>query len=97
MGDDIVIRSIDREVVTAILQSVLPPTAKIRVFGSRTKGTTKRAADLNPAIDDGRELTPTEISDLDFAFVESELPYRVDVVNFVTTTGIFLQKYTARS
>jgi predicted nucleotidyltransferase len=87
MSDDIVMQSIDREAVLNILRLGLPSTAKVWVFGSRANGTTKRAADLDLALDVGRKLTSDEISNLEFAFIESELPYRVDIVDMHAISG----------
>jgi predicted nucleotidyltransferase len=70
------IRIQDLNIVHAILKTVLPVEANVYVFGSRATGTTKRASDLDLAIDLGRQLTE--------GFEESNLPYRVDVVDLQT-------------
>jgi predicted nucleotidyltransferase len=75
------IRPQDLAIVQAILEVALPPDAKIGVFGSRAKGTTKRGADLDLAIDLGTPLTQLEAFQLADAFEESDLPYKVDVVD----------------
>ncbi len=89
MPDRISIRPEDHQVVAEILRMHLPPEAQVWVFGSRARGTDKRAADLDLAIDAGRRLTPDEMLTLELAFEESVLPYRVDVVDRQNIEGIF--------
>jgi predicted nucleotidyltransferase len=71
----------DLKIVQNILRAHLPATARAFVFGSRATGKTKRSSDLDLAIDLGRILTREENADLADAFDESDLPYRVDVVD----------------
>jgi type I restriction enzyme S subunit len=75
------IRTSDLEIVQTILRECLPKNMKIWVFGSRAKWTTKDSSDLDIAIDVGRKLTKAEVSQLEDAFAESDLPYRVDIVD----------------
>lgn len=63
------------------MKEILPENTKIWVFGSRAKGKTRRASDLDLAIDTGRKLTKKETSALFHAFDESDLPYKVDVLD----------------
>ena len=71
----------DRDIVEAILKMHLPPDVKVGVFGSRAKGTARRGSDLDLMIDAGRQLTREEELALTFAFEDSDLPIRVDVVD----------------
>jgi predicted nucleotidyltransferase len=75
------LRPQDLAIVQTILKDALPEDAKVGVFGSRAKGTTKRGADLDLAIDAGRALTQKETLNMVFAFEESDLPYKVDIVD----------------
>jgi type I restriction enzyme S subunit len=52
------------------------------VFGSRATGRARRYSDLDLAIDAGRPLTLDEIAGLAEAFSDSDLPYKVDVVDW---------------
>ena len=61
----------DRVIVEDILKTHLPAGAAVGVFGSRVKGKARR----------GSDLTPQEDSALTFAFEDSNLPIRVDVVD----------------
>ena len=79
----------DRAVVAAILLATLPSSAKVWVFGSRAKGTARRGSDLDLAIDTGRPLTRAETDALADAFHDSDLSYRVDVVDLHTVEPRF--------
>jgi predicted nucleotidyltransferase len=52
------------------------------VFGSRATGRARRYSDLDLAIDAGRPLTLDEIAGLTEAFSDSDLPYKVDIVDW---------------
>jgi predicted nucleotidyltransferase len=71
-----------RRLVLNILRAHLPPSTKAWVFGSRTTGRARRYSDLDLAIDAGRRLTLDETARLSEAFSESNLPYRVDLVDW---------------
>ncbi len=75
------IRPKDLQIVQKILGATLPKEAAVWVFGSRAKGKARRASDLDLAINLGRPLTQHESSQLFHAFEESDLPYKVDVVD----------------
>ena len=72
----------DRRIVWQILRANLPPKAKVWVFGSRATGRAQRYSDLDLAIDAGRAMTLDETASLAEAFSESDLAYRVDVVDW---------------
>jgi predicted nucleotidyltransferase len=71
-----------KRLVLKIFCAHLPPNAKIWVFGSRVTGRARRYSDLDLAIDAGRRLTLDEIAILTEAFSDSDLPYRVDLVDW---------------
>ena len=89
MRSPIDIRSNDLKIVQQILADALPKNAKVWVFGSRATWKTKRSSDLDLAIDAGRALTRNENSALADAFDESDLPYKVDVVDMHNVTNTF--------
>jgi predicted nucleotidyltransferase len=66
----------------SILRAHLPPSTQAWVFGSRATGRARRYSDLDLAIDAGRCLTLDEIGRLTEAFSDSDLPYRVDLVDW---------------
>ena len=71
-----------RRLVLDILRAHLPPSAKAWVFGSRATGRARRYSDLDLVIDAGRQLTLDEAARLSEAFSDSDLPYRVDLVDW---------------
>jgi len=71
-----------RRLVRDILAEHLPPEVRVWVFGSRATGRAWRYSDLDLAIDAGRRLTLDELAILAEAFSESDLPYKVDVVDW---------------
>ena len=89
MRSPIDIRSNDLKIVQQILADALPTNAKAWVFGSRATWKTKRSSDLDLAIDAGRVLTRAENSALADAFDESDLPYKVDVVDMHNVSDTF--------
>ncbi len=89
MNNSIDIRPSDLNIVQSILQRTLTKDAKVWVFGSRAKGTATRSSDLDLAIDSGRALDREESSALFHAFEESDLPYKVDVVDLYAVNKTF--------
>ena len=71
-----------RRLVLNILRANLPQSTKAWVFGSRATGRARRYSDLDLAIDAGRPMTLDEIARLTEAFTDSDLPYRVDFVDW---------------
>jgi type I restriction enzyme S subunit len=71
-----------RQLVLNILRARLPTSTKAWVFGSRATGRARRYSDLDLAIDAGRPITLDEIAALAEAFSDSDLPYRVDLVDW---------------
>lgn len=71
-----------RQLVLGLLAELLPASARVWVFGSRATGRARRYSDLDLAIDAGRPLSLDEAALLREAFEESDLPYRVDIVDW---------------
>jgi predicted nucleotidyltransferase len=76
------IRPQDLAIVAAILRAALPADARAWMFGTRARGSPRRASDLDIAVDAGRPLSRAESAALNEAFAESDLPYTVDVVDW---------------
>lgn len=73
------------------------PGREVRMFGSRALGTPKPYSDLDLVI---MGETPTDLStlgQLHEAFASSDLPWRVDVVDWATTTSEFRAHITTHS
>jgi uncharacterized protein len=71
-----------KQLVLNILRANLPPSTKGWVFGSRVTGRARRYSDLDLAIDAGRQLTLDEMARLSEAFSDSDLPYKVDFIDW---------------
>lgn len=71
-----------RRLVLRVLRAHLPEGAEAWVFGSRATGGARRYSDLDLAIDAGRPLTLDERARLAEGFRDSDLPYRVDLVDW---------------
>ena len=79
----------ERAIVQNILQKILPE-AHVVVFGSRATGKLKPFSDLDLALDNKKPLSLEQLSKLKDAFSESNLPFRVDIVDMQTVSGEFL-------
>jgi type I restriction enzyme S subunit len=65
------------------------PGHEVWAFGSRARGTTKRYADLDLAVISDEPLPLDVLTRLEEDFSESDLPWRVDVVDWATTSEAF--------
>ena len=77
-------------IVESILQRLVP-THEVWAFGSRAQKTAKRYSDLDLCVLSERTLGLSLRSELAEAFSESDLPWKVDVVDWATTNEIFRQ------
>lgn len=70
----------DLKTIFSLLEH-FPDVRLVHLFGSRAKGTYRKASDIDMAImNDG--LQPETLPRLKSAFEESSLPYLVDLVNY---------------
>lgn len=74
------------KIVRDILQKHIPQH-EVWAFGSRVKGTAKPYSDLDLAI--FSPLSAALSAALTDEFSESELPWKVDLVDWVTTSDVF--------
>lgn len=76
-------------IVQEVLARHLPAGVSVRAFGSRAKWTAKTFSDLDIAVK-GKEKLPYKVMvELADAFEESDLPFRVDVVDWHAVTPSF--------
>ena len=80
-----------RRIVLEILRANVPPSTKAWVFGSRALGRARPYSDLDLAVDAGRPLTLDELGIMAEEFAESDLPYRVDLVDWHSLDDRFRQ------
>lgn len=62
--------------------SVLFPTAKVYLFGSRARGTASQWSDIDIALDVGHKLEHVDVDEAKCMFVESNIPYKIEIVDF---------------
>ncbi len=74
--------------VRRILQLHIPGRT-VRAFGSRVQGTAKPFSDLDLAVMGDVPLDFRQLAALKDAFADSNLPFRVDVVDWATTSEAF--------
>ena len=65
------------------------PDREVRAFGSRAKWTASDYSDLDLAIMGAEPLSLRTLADLDEALEESDLPFRVDIVDWASTDASF--------
>ena len=65
------------------------PDCEVRVFGSRVQGKARQYSDLDLAIVGSSKLPDALIYDMKEAFAESDLPWRVDVLDWWAITAEF--------
>jgi type I restriction enzyme S subunit len=70
--------------VSKILESLVPE-CEVMVFGSRVDGRAKPYSDLDLSIKSDQPLPLDRLAKLKLAFEESDLPFRVDVVDWART------------
>lgn len=83
------IRTQDLTGVKDILKRSLPANTTIWVFGSRAKRTAKKFSDLDLAINTGKPLPLKTLAILSSEFEDSDLPYKVDVVDLLSVSPSF--------
>ncbi len=78
----------DRAEVVRILQEQVP-NLEVWAFGSRVKGSAKPYSDLDLALITAHPLSLEQSGALREAFDESDLPIRVDIVDWAATSESF--------
>jgi len=82
------VSSAQLETILKILQKRVPG-CEVRAFGSRVRGTAKSYSDLDLAIVGNAALPGKILSDLTEDFQESDLSFRVDVIDWHATSEEF--------
>lgn len=71
-----------KKMVESILKKYLHTHGFVWVFGSRAKNRAKKFSDLDLAIDMGEPIPKTLLTNILFELEESDLPYKVDVIDW---------------
>jgi predicted nucleotidyltransferase len=75
--------------VCGILRDHLPAGVRVWVFGSRATATARRYSDLDLALEANGPVGLDVIGDLADALSESDLPYKVDVIDLRSVDPTF--------
>ena len=65
------------------------PEFDVYVFGSRVRGTARNTSDLDLAVMSDRPVGAARLADLREAFSDSDLPFKVDIVDWAATQNNF--------
>ena len=90
MTDSIDIHPKDLETVQTILAQHVPKS-EVCAFGSRVQWTARKTSDLDLVIMTDTPIDLLTLADLREAFSESDLPFKVDIVDWATTKENFRQ------
>lgn len=82
-------------IVQAVLQKNVPQRT-VWAFGSRVKGTAKPYSDLDLAVVGDTPLSWMELAGLADDFSNSDLPWKVDIVDWANTSEEFRKVILAR-
>jgi len=83
------------QIIQRILQHYLPGYT-VWAFGSRVGGPCKTFSDLDVAIVSAQPLSLQVLAEVAEAFSESDLPWKVDLIDWATTSEMFRQRILAR-
>ncbi len=86
--DGLNVRAEELAIVKDILRKVIPDRV-VWAFGSRVTGRTKKYSDLDLVILGDEPLPLGVMGELAEAFTESDLPYKVDLVDWATASDRF--------
>ena len=78
----------DLEAVRKILHDIIPEYP-VWAFGSRVRGNAKQYSDLDLVVITTEPLPLSMTADLNDAFDESDLIFKVDIVDWATTSDTF--------
>jgi predicted nucleotidyltransferase len=88
VGPRIHVSDEELKIIRDILRSALSEEL-VYVFGSRSRGDHRRTSDIDVAIVGSKPMTMAVRSQLEFGFSESDLPFKVDVVDMLTVDEPF--------
>lgn len=93
--DGLLISDHEWQQVNSILQRFLPEN-EVWAFGSRVNGNAKPYSDLDLAIISQQPIPLPLLAEVAEAFSESDLPWKVDLVDWATTSERFRQVIAAK-
>ena len=72
--------------------SALIPDARIYLFGSRARGTNAEYADIDLALDAGKQLPIRDVDEVKSMFRESNIMYTIDVVDIYQVSDLMREQ-----
>jgi predicted nucleotidyltransferase len=82
-------------IVRDVLRAHLPQGVRAYIFGSRAQGRARRYSDLDLALEWDRPLGLDLIGRIAEAMSDSDLPYKVDIVDLATVEPAFRARIAA--
>ncbi|KKP46504.1 MAG: hypothetical protein UR39_C0010G0015 [Candidatus Woesebacteria bacterium GW2011_GWA1_33_30] len=70
------------EVKKIVFKYIDPKGVKVFIFGSRASGKNRKFSDIDLGIQSQDEIPVTTKMDLEEGFDQSDIPYKVDIVDF---------------
>jgi predicted nucleotidyltransferase len=89
------IREDHARILRDILRVHLPEGARAYVFGSRAHGVARRYSDLDLALEWDRPLGLSLLGAIAEALSESDIPYKVDIIDLATVDPAFRARVAA--
>lgn len=80
------------KIVQSILKTHLSASVQVFVFGSRAKHCARTYSDLDLLLRANTSLSMQSLANLAFDFEESDLPYKVDLVDWMSASEAFRNK-----
>ncbi len=77
------------KIVQSILKKHIPEGTEVFVFGSRAKHCARIYSDLDLLLRANKPLSMQLLANLAFDFEESDLPYKVDLVDWMSISDAF--------
>jgi len=77
------------KLIKSTLEHQLPTGYKAFIFGSRAQGTSRQYSDIDLGILGKTKLPTSKIAHIKNDLEDSNLPYRVDLIDFTTVTNKF--------
>jgi len=82
------------ETVQALLRGILPPGTAVWAFGSRVNGMATEGSDLDLVVR-STHGEPVDLTMLKAAFRDSNLPFKVELLDWATIPEYFRQEISA--
>lgn len=78
-----------------VVKFLAPQRARLFLFGSRARGVARRTSDIDVAVLPEAPLIPGTLARLREALEESDIPYRVEVIDLSTVSEAFRRSILA--